>query len=254
MLGNDKDFLATRVSYKLDLRGPSVDVQTACSTSLVAVHLACQACSRGECDMALAGGVSISVPRVTGYLYEEGMILSPDGHCRAFDAAAQGHGGGRAASASWCSSGSGTRWPTATRPRGDPRRGHQQRRRAQGRLHRAERRRPGGGDRAGPRDGGRRPGHDRLRRGARHRHGARRSDRDRGADPGLPRRHRPPRLLRPRLGEDQHRPPRRGRRRRRPHQDGAGARAPRASRRACTSRRPIPGSTSRAARSSSTTP
>jgi acyl transferase domain-containing protein len=90
MLANDKDFLATRVSYKLNLRGPSLTVQTACSTSLVAVQLACQALLAGQCDVALAGGVSINVPRVTGYLYEPGMILSPDGHCRAFDARAQG--------------------------------------------------------------------------------------------------------------------------------------------------------------------
>lgn len=90
MIGNDKDFLATRVSYKLNLRGPSLTVQTACSTSLVAVHLAAQSLLNGECDMALAGGVSIRVPQKTGYLYQAGGIFSPDGHCRAFDAKAQG--------------------------------------------------------------------------------------------------------------------------------------------------------------------
>ncbi|HWP74832.1 MAG TPA: type I polyketide synthase, partial [Methylomirabilota bacterium] len=90
MLANDKDFLATRVSYKLNLKGPGVTIQTACSTSLVAVQMACQALLTRQCDLALAGGVSINVPRVTGYLYEPGMILSPDGHCRAFDARAQG--------------------------------------------------------------------------------------------------------------------------------------------------------------------
>jgi acyl transferase domain-containing protein/acyl carrier protein len=89
-LANERDFLCTRVSYKLSLEGPSVDVQTACSTSLVAVHLACQALLGGECDMALAGGVSIIFPQVSGYLYQEGGILSPDGHCRAFDARARG--------------------------------------------------------------------------------------------------------------------------------------------------------------------
>ena len=89
-IGNEKDFLPTRVSYKLNLRGPSVNVQTACSTSLVAVHMACQSLLLGECDLALAGGVSIKVPHCTGYLFEEDMILSPDGHCRAFDAAARG--------------------------------------------------------------------------------------------------------------------------------------------------------------------
>ena len=90
MIGNDKDFLPTRISYKLNLTGPSVNVQTACSTSLVAVHLACQSLRNNECDMVLAGGVSIRVPQSVGYLYQEGMILSPDGHCRAFDANAQG--------------------------------------------------------------------------------------------------------------------------------------------------------------------
>ncbi len=90
MLGSDKDFLCTRVSYKLDLHGPSMTIQTACSTSLVAVVVACQALNRGECDMALAGGVSALFPQRTGYLFQEGMIFSPDGHCRPFDADARG--------------------------------------------------------------------------------------------------------------------------------------------------------------------
>lgn len=90
LIANDKDFLATRVSYKLNLKGPSVTVQTACSTSLVATCMACQSLLNYQCDMALAGGVSISLPQKSGYLYQEGMILSPDGHCRAFDAQAQG--------------------------------------------------------------------------------------------------------------------------------------------------------------------
>jgi acyl transferase domain-containing protein len=94
MIGNDKDHLATRVSYKLNLKGPSLSVQTTCSTSLVAVHLACQSLLYGECDLALAGGVSIKVPQKTGYLHQEGGISSPDGHCRAFDAQAQGTIGG----------------------------------------------------------------------------------------------------------------------------------------------------------------
>ena len=88
--GNDKDHLSTRVSYKLNLNGPSLSVQTACSTSLVAVHLACQSLLNGECSMALAGGITIWVPQKVGYKYDEGGILSPDGHCRAFDAAAKG--------------------------------------------------------------------------------------------------------------------------------------------------------------------
>jgi acyl transferase domain-containing protein/acyl carrier protein len=90
MIGNDKDFLPTRVSYKLNLKGPAVNVQTACSTSLVAAHLACRALLNYECDMALAGGVSITVPQKSGYFFEPGGINSPDGHCRAFDAQAQG--------------------------------------------------------------------------------------------------------------------------------------------------------------------
>ena len=90
LIASDKDFLATRVSYKLGLTGPSITVQTACSTSLTAVHLACQSLLSGECDIALAGGVSVSVPLKSGYLYEPGGILSPDGHCRAFDARAAG--------------------------------------------------------------------------------------------------------------------------------------------------------------------
>ncbi|HEU0052800.1 MAG TPA: type I polyketide synthase, partial [Longimicrobium sp.] len=90
VLGGDKDFLTTRVSYKLGLRGPSVAVQTACSTSLVAVHLACQSLLNRECDAALAGGVTIWPNQVSGYLYQEGGIYSPDGRCRAFDARAAG--------------------------------------------------------------------------------------------------------------------------------------------------------------------
>ncbi|MBS2962968.1 SDR family NAD(P)-dependent oxidoreductase [Actinocrinis puniceicyclus] len=90
LLANDKDFLATRASYKLGLTGPAMTVQTACSTSLTAVHLACQSLLNGECDIALAGGVSVSVPLRGGYVYEQGGILSRDGRCRAFDAEADG--------------------------------------------------------------------------------------------------------------------------------------------------------------------
>ena len=89
-VGNDKDALATAVSYKLNLRGPSVAVQTFCSTSMVAVHLACQSLRHGECDLALAGGVSVRVPHKAGYLAVDGGMESPDGHCRTFDARAQG--------------------------------------------------------------------------------------------------------------------------------------------------------------------
>ena len=90
MIGNDKDFLCTRVSYKFNLQGPSITIQTGCSTSLVAIHLACQGLLSYQCDMALAGGVSVQVPARTGYLYQSGGLSSPDGHCRAFDAKAEG--------------------------------------------------------------------------------------------------------------------------------------------------------------------
>ena len=88
--GNDKDFMVTRASYCLNLTGPAINVQTACSTSLVAIHLACQSLLSGESDMALAGGVTIELPHRHGYQYEEGEILSPDGHCRPFDADSKG--------------------------------------------------------------------------------------------------------------------------------------------------------------------
>ncbi|MGJ8544831.1 MAG: type I polyketide synthase [Sulfitobacter sp.] len=88
--GNDKDFLSTRVSHVFDLRGPSINLQTACSTSLVAIHYAAQALQAGEVDMALAGGVTIELPQGRGYEFKENEILSPDGHCHAFDHRAQG--------------------------------------------------------------------------------------------------------------------------------------------------------------------
>ena len=90
LLGNDISSLSTRISYKLNLRGPSCAVQSGCSTSLVAIHLACQSLLFGECRMALAGAVTINVPHQVGYVYEPGSMLSPDGHCRTFDANAQG--------------------------------------------------------------------------------------------------------------------------------------------------------------------
>jgi phthiocerol/phenolphthiocerol synthesis type-I polyketide synthase E len=90
MISNDKDFLSTRVSYELNLKGPSITVQTGCSTSLVAVHLASQGLLNYQCDLALAGGISIQVPQRTGYFYQDGGINSSDGHCRAFDAKGDG--------------------------------------------------------------------------------------------------------------------------------------------------------------------
>ena len=89
-LGNSNDALTTRVAYKLNLKGPAMSVQTFCSTSGVAMHLACKSLLHGECDMALAGGVNIAISGKTGYLYEAGGIDSPDGHTRTFDAKAKG--------------------------------------------------------------------------------------------------------------------------------------------------------------------
>jgi acyl transferase domain-containing protein len=96
-LNNEKDSLALRTAYLLNLGGPALTVQTACSTSLVAVHLACQSLLAGDCDICLAGGVSIALPQTTGYLYEDGLMLSPDGRCRAFDVSGSGAVLGRGA-------------------------------------------------------------------------------------------------------------------------------------------------------------
>ncbi|MFW9265265.1 type I polyketide synthase, partial [Nostoc sp. CALU 546] len=90
MLANEKDFLTTRAAYKLNLKGPAVSVNTACSTSLVAVIQACQALTSYQCDLALSGGVSMTTPQNSGYMTQEGSMLSGDGHCRPFDASAQG--------------------------------------------------------------------------------------------------------------------------------------------------------------------
>jgi len=90
ILGNTVDQACLRVSYGLNLKGPSIGVQTVCSSSIVAVHLACESLQNGECDLALAGASAINIPQKQGYLYDEGMVLSPDGHCRAFDIKAQG--------------------------------------------------------------------------------------------------------------------------------------------------------------------
>ena len=90
LIGNDKDYLSSRVAYKLNLKGPSVTVQTACSTSLVALHLACESIRNYECEMAIAGGVALSVPTKQGYFYQKDMTFSPDGECRAFDANGKG--------------------------------------------------------------------------------------------------------------------------------------------------------------------
>ncbi|KPA15499.1 polyketide synthase subunit [Candidatus Magnetomorum sp. HK-1] len=90
VMGNDKDFMPTRASYKLNLKGPSINVSTGCSTSLVAIGMGCQSLLSYQSDMIIAGGISINIPQNQGYWYQEGGVLSPDGHCRAFDAKAQG--------------------------------------------------------------------------------------------------------------------------------------------------------------------
>ena len=98
LMGNDKDYLASRVAYKLNLKGPAISIQTACSSSLVATHMACESLRAGECDMAIAGGIAVSFPQQSGYVYQSGMIFSPIGTCRPFDAQSQGtfagNGGG----------------------------------------------------------------------------------------------------------------------------------------------------------------
>ncbi len=97
LIANEKDFVASRIAHRLDLRGPALTVQTACSTSLVAIATACLNLLAHQCDMALAGGATIAVPQRGGYLYREGSILSPEGKCRAFDAGARGAVGGSGA-------------------------------------------------------------------------------------------------------------------------------------------------------------
>lgn len=87
---SDKDYVASRISYQLDLKGPAINVNSACSTSLLAVALAVESLRAGQCDIAIAGGVAINVPVNSGHLYEEGAMLSNDGHCRPFDALAKG--------------------------------------------------------------------------------------------------------------------------------------------------------------------
>src|SRR5256714_5570428 len=90
LIGNDKDFLSTRISYKRNLKGPSITIQTACSSSMVAVHLARQSLLSEETDMAMAGGVSVRVPHRAGYFFDGGGVVSPDARVRAFDANANG--------------------------------------------------------------------------------------------------------------------------------------------------------------------
>ena len=188
MIGNDKDFLTDPRLVQAEPAGPEhrrpdrlLDLARRRPPGLP------ELCSRTECDMALAGGVSINVRDARGYLYQDGMILSPDGHCRAFDAQAHGHGQRQGARRGGAQAARRCARRRRHDPCGDPGLGHQQRRLGEGRLHRAERRGAGAGDRRQPWRW-RRPGRQhRLRRGARHGHPARRPDRDRGADAGVSR-------------------------------------------------------------------
>jgi acyl transferase domain-containing protein len=177
LIATDKDFSPTRVSYKLNLRGPSINVQTACSTSGVAIHLACQALFAGRLRRGARGGARVRVPLKAGYSYEEGGIQSPDGHCRAFDAQARG-----------TILGSGVAMLVLKRPfrraarrrhdsRADQRHRDQQRRLRENRLHRAKHRRACASHRGSARDRRCHGRRDRLRGSARHWNLPRRSDR-----------------------------------------------------------------------------
>ncbi len=95
----NEEFMCTKIAFKLNLKGPAVYVKTACSTSAAAIHMACRSLLTGECKVAVAGGVSLLLPDKKGYLYREGMIFSPDGHCKAFDDDAHGTVGGEGAGA-----------------------------------------------------------------------------------------------------------------------------------------------------------
>ena len=159
LLGALPDTLATRIAYRLNLRGPAVTVQSACSTSLLAVAQACQSLLLGQSDMALAGGVSITFPQKRGYLHQEGGMVSADGSCRPFDDEATGtvFGDGVAVVAAEAPG----RRHRRRRPhlRRHPRHRRQQRRQRQGGLHRAQRAGAGRGHRDGARGGGRRRRH-----------------------------------------------------------------------------------------------
>ena len=185
LLATEREYAITRVAYKLGLKGPALSVNTACSTSAVAVHLAIQSLLAGESDLAVAGGCRIRIPATVGYVYQEDGIPSPDGHCRAFDADARG-----TVIASGAAVVTLKRLSDAERDerhdlRGDQGIRGQQRRRGQDRVHGAEHRRAGGRHRGGAwRRGGRRR-HDRHGRGTRDGHVARRPHRGGGADARL---------------------------------------------------------------------
>ena len=249
---SDKDFLATLASYKLNLRGPSLAVQTACSTSLVAVHLACQSLLDFQCDAALAGGVSLAVP-LKARLPGRGRACSRATAAAAPSTpAATGTVGGSGVGVVVLKRLSDALARRRPRPRRHPGLGRQQRRRGRRWATRAP-----------SVDGqievialahavaGRPAGEHHLRGGARHGHAHGRPGGGGRAHPRV--RHGGAGLLRPGLGQDQHRPPGRGGGRRQPDQDGAGAASTARSRRRCTSTRPTRASTSPTRPSSSPT-
>ena len=218
-LQNDKDYLATKVSYALNLRGPALSVQTACSSALVAVHLACQSILNGECEMALAGGASLRIPHHVGYWYAPGSMVSPTGHCRPFDARSDGtiFGSGVGVvvlKALQDAVDDGDRIHAVIRGSALNNDGS-----TKMTLRRPDRGRPGRRHRRGARDRRGRRFDDQLHRDARNRHAAGRPDRNRRSaasfrgfrgDPLRP-------VLR-RFGQVQHRPPGVGRRNREPDQ------------------------------------
>ena len=195
MMGNEKDYLgdARRLQTRPD--GPALNIVTACSTSLVAVCSAVQSLATFQCDMALAGGVSVTLPQRRGYLSQDGAITSPDGHCRAFDQRAPARCSAMA-SASWCCADSSMPSRPSIPIYAVIKGAAEQRRHRQSQLHRAECRRPRPGDRDGPGAGEHRPRDHLLYRSPRHRHQSWRSSRDRRTDAGIPgwRRHPEPDL------------------------------------------------------------
>ena len=221
MLANEKDYITTRVANRLNLTGPAVSIHTACSTSLVAVNEAFHALRTGQCGMALAGGVAITCPPNSGYLYLEGAMLSPDGHTRSFDANAQGTVFSDGAAVVLLKRLFRCAGRRRSDLRGAARLGHQQRRRREGQLHRAQRERPGGRDLGGAGLVGRRRAQHLLRRDARHRDADGRPGRDRRPGQCLRAPHVRHRLLPHRLGQEQRRPPRDGGRCCGPDQDRA---------------------------------
>ena len=224
-IGNDKDYLTTRVSYELDLKGPSFSVQTACSTSLLAVAVAGDQLLSHQCDMALAGGVCVARSAGGGLLLRAGRDLlarrplpgvrRASGGCRVRQR--RRSGGPASAVGRHC-----RRRPDLCRGQGM---GGQQRRRCQGQLCRAEPGRPSRCHRSRPRARGSQSRDDHLRRGSRNRYAGRRSDRDRRADQGIPTVDRQEGLLCRRLGEDKRRAPGSGGRRGEPDQDRSRSRA-----------------------------